>query len=156
MNRNILIICILILWSISSNLNVMSSNAQPASPRKWTGEAVNVRLLRKDYPENQFSSYLLEIKSESGPVAVKGFFDLRQDSKRLASIPLIPITQKDSNGGHSTLLRVNCVSHERVDEDSFFYVYISNPHNGERIKAIKVLIRDAKAGEIPEGDSSPE
>lgn len=118
--------------------------AHTEEPDQKTEENVVIQLFRRDYPTTNYASYVLEVRSRS-EVEVRAYIDLRQDSKKLASIPLLPSYQKDMKGGQSTFLRVNCVALDGISDTSFFYIFLTEPGTGRAIKETRVLLSSAKS-----------
>lgn len=129
-----LIGCALILATLTGHTETSAQNAEAD---------VVTQLFRRDYLTANYSSYLLEVRSDS-ELDVRAYIDLRQQSKKLASIPLLPIIQKNSKGGQSTFLRANCVAMDEISDNSFFYVFLNEPQTGRAIKEIRVLLSSAK------------
>jgi hypothetical protein len=128
---------------IGSTLGLALSAQLPVAADDKTEESVVTQLFRRDYPKEHYASYLLEVRSESTPV-VRAYLDLRQKSKRLASIPVLPTSQKNETGGQSTFLRANCIAIDEISDTSYFYVFVTDPLTGKTINEIKVFLSSAK------------
>ncbi|MFO1045932.1 MAG: hypothetical protein U0941_29470 [Planctomycetaceae bacterium] len=132
---------IAVLWG-----GVAPNIGQTSASDSLEEKAVVARLLRRDYRETQYASFVLEVRCRAES-EVRAHFDLRQKSKKLASIPLLPTTQKNADGSQTTLLRVNCVELGEVSDTSFFYVFVSDPQTGKTVKEIRVLLSSAESVE---------
>ncbi|MFO0916235.1 MAG: hypothetical protein U0795_24970 [Pirellulales bacterium] len=128
---------------IGSALGLNPLIGQTAAPEEKSADSIVASLFRRDHPQSTYASYLLEVRSDT-ELGIRAFLDLRQDSKKLASIPLLPVSQKDADGGSSIHLRVNCVALDEISDKSFFYVFVTDPQTGTTIKEIRVLLDSAQ------------
>lgn len=104
---------------------------------------VSASLVKRVYADAHYSTYLLEIRTPQ-PTAVTATFDMRQKSRKLASIPLKSIGPKKPGPMNTFLFRVNCVADELVDDTSCIHVRMSDRSTGDNIAELKVCLHEAK------------
>lgn len=135
--------CAVAALRIGCMFGLLPLNGHTAAPEEQAGAGIAYRLFRRNHPQAPYASYVLEVESSSEH-GVRTLLDLRRGSTKLASIPLLPVTEKNAKGGQSTLWRVNCIALDEISDASFFYVFITDAKTGEAVEEKRMLFGSAE------------